>query len=281
MAPTSIKVEPPAGDETRLSARRSMTAGEAAYFGAVNRGKRAHRARPRAARRARRAGSAARRTPTCWSRIFCRARWSAGASAMSAAVGAPSAADLLRHLRLRRRRPARRAAGLRRGAAGDVRADEHQRHAGVRAPRASAFRSSTTSRDTMRSPASCWRWTRASAPAGASASRSTLFDTGAQPAGAARGQLALFGPHAGPARQRPSQHRALRQIRRRRWRDIPRHRQRRPVPPLLPEGRTREDLLRRSAFRDQCRAAPASSPRCAPNSSARWPPSRSRNSAAS
>ena len=67
----------------------------------------------------------------------------------------------------------------------------------------------------------------------------TLFDTA----------LSLLVPHAAnwlcsgrtprTARQRPSQHRALRQVRGRRRRDIPRHRQRRPVPPLLPAGGAR------------------------------------------
>ena len=51
---------------------------------------------------------------------------------------------------------------------------------------ASASRSSTTSRATTRSPASCWRCTRAQRTGRASASRSTLFDTA----------LSLLVPHA-------------------------------------------------------------------------------------
>ena len=49
-----VKIEPPAGDETRLLGRRS-TMPATAYFGAVNRGKRGSALDLRAAGRARRA----------------------------------------------------------------------------------------------------------------------------------------------------------------------------------------------------------------------------------
>ena len=45
-----VKIEPPSGDETRCSDRPSMRAGQAAYFGAVNRGKRGWRSTFRAPR---------------------------------------------------------------------------------------------------------------------------------------------------------------------------------------------------------------------------------------
>ena len=115
-----------------VSARRSMTAGRGGVFhGAVNRGKRGialDLSRPKGARvlealleGCRRAGG----------EFPARHDGALGARLRGTLAAAPSAPDLLRHLRLRRRRAVGRAAGLRRGAAGDVRADEHQRHAGV------------------------------------------------------------------------------------------------------------------------------------------------------
>ena len=128
------------------------------------------------------------KTPTCWSRTSCRARWSAGASATRRWRRAIRAC-LLRHLRLRRRRAARRAAGLRRRAAGDVRPDERQRHAespgrrGVGVPivdHLTGYVALTGILLALYARERTGRGQRVEA---------TLFDTGAQPARAARGQL--------------------------------------------------------------------------------------------
>ena len=126
-----IKVEPPSGDETSLLGPPFTPNGDAAYFSSVNRGKRAisldlsSDGRPRCAR------TSCSTTPMCWWRTFFRARRSAGVLDYETLSTPRSAADLLQHHRLWRRRTARRIARLRRRAAGDVRIDEHQRHARV------------------------------------------------------------------------------------------------------------------------------------------------------
>ena len=182
-----------------------------------------HGARPFARGGARRARSPARETPTCWSRISCPARWSAGVSATRTVSSA-------RFPRLvyctisgfGADGPLGRAARLRRGAAGDVRADEHQRHAGIRrhARRRSDRRLRHRLHCAHRHPAGAGgARTHRDGPA----RRGDAVRHGAQPAGAARGQLALLGRRARPARQRASQHRALRQVRSQRRRDLPRH----------------------------------------------------------
>ena len=144
-----IKVEPPMGDETRLFGPPFDEAGDAAYFTALNRGKRAlslDLSKPEAR--------------AVLDKLLADAdvlvenflpgtmeKWGLG---YDDARAAPSASHLLRHFRLRRRRPARRTAGLRRGVAGDVRAHERERLRRNPERCGWAFRLSITSPDTWR-----------------------------------------------------------------------------------------------------------------------------------
>ena len=227
-----IKVEPPSGDETRHLGPPFDSAGDAAYFGAVNRGKRAISTGSCPSRGARRAGAAAAERRRAGRELPPRHDGALEPRLCKRAFSTPSAPHLLRHLRLRSGRPAGRAAGLRCGAAGDVRADEHQRHAGGRA-HAGRCADRRLCHGIQCAHGHSSGPCRPRAIGQGTARRGDAFRHRAQPACAPRGQLALFGPDTRPARQCPSQHCSLRQIRSARWQRLPRHRQRRPVPSFL------------------------------------------------
>ena len=134
-----IKVEPPHGDETRHLGPPFDADGQAAYFGAVNRGKRGIALDLSQGQRPRRPHGTARGRRRAGRELPARHPRALGPGLGKRAVAALPAPDLLRHLRLRCRWAAGRPAGIRRGAAGDGRRDEHQRHAGVGRDCASAF----------------------------------------------------------------------------------------------------------------------------------------------
>ena len=127
-----IKIEPPQGDEVR-DWGPPFRDGTASYFIGVNRNKRTHGARPVQAGGARGAAAPARGRRRADPQFQAGHAGEMGHRLRRGAGAALPAADLLPHHRLRRRRAARRPAGLRRGGAGRLRPDEHQRHAGVRA----------------------------------------------------------------------------------------------------------------------------------------------------
>ncbi len=88
----------------------------------------------------------------------------------------------------------------------------------------------------------------------------TLFDAGLSLLVPHAGELVLFGPRAGPARQRAPEHQSVRQVPCGRRRDLPRRRQRRPVPETLRPHR-QAGPRGGHALQDQCE--PAREPRAA------------------
>ena len=206
-----IKIEPPSGDDTRRLGPPFDEHGDAAYFSSVNRGKRSlclDLTQP--SERAVLLEPAERRR--CAGRKLPARNDEAMGTRRRHALATFSAPDLLFDHRLWRRRSARRIARLRRGAASDMRADEHQRLAaiGANAGRRADRRSS---RWLQRAHRHIARAAGAGEIGNRPARRSDVVRQRAEPADSAGRQLAVLGQRAGPARQRASQHRALRQFR--------------------------------------------------------------------
>ena len=174
-----------------------------------------------------------------------------GAGLRSGAAAPVSAAHLLSHQRLRRRRAAWRPARLRRRGAGDVWADGGERDPGDRAlaaghadgrPRRRAQR-----RD--RHPAR-----RAGTPAlrPRPVGRGDAVRLRRRPVAPAGGKLVLVRPHAAAGRQRAPERFALRPVCHRHPADLPGGRQRSPVRLAVRRVR-RAGAGRRSAVPRQCR----------------------------
>ena len=221
-----VKVESPAGDDTRSWLPPVDAQGRAAYHHAANRNKRSivldlkRRPRPRAR------AAACASAPTWSSRTSSRARSSGSGSTTSAIAARESRSHPLRDQRLRRaRRP--RAARLRPARAGGRWPDEHHRAAGTR------LEDGRRDRRRRHRPLRDRRRARGAPRARAQRARAARDDRPAarEPRDAREpvDRVARERRGAAAPRQRPPEHRAVRDLPGARRRSDDRRRQRRAV----------------------------------------------------